>query len=152
MKAIRPLISKLDKEAIASKLENSVRTVEAVMNCDRNNDDIEKELLRVALMNHAHLSRVLAAIQNQNMLTVSLDDLITIKNSPQWVNDEYYQRYNDIFLRLCHYDYSEMEELWKDFKASYIDVIMHSYYCCDLICRLCGVDEKTAINFYNSNI
>ncbi len=40
IKALRVLISKEDKQQIATQLGNSVRTIEAVLSCDRTNDEI----------------------------------------------------------------------------------------------------------------
>lgn len=151
IKAIRSLISKKDKEHIAEQLGNSVRTIEAVLNCDRTNDEIEKALFKVAKLRHAHLSRVLAAVENQNQIKIGLEDLRAIKSSPSWANDEYYQRYNDIYIRLCGYDYN-LDELWTEFNTNHKDIIARSYYCCDLMIRLCLVDEKTAVDFYNCKI
>jgi hypothetical protein len=152
MKAIRALITKEDKQQIALSLNNSVRTIEAVMGCDRANNEIEIALFHTAVQKHAKLSRTIAAIESQNTLPVQLETFIKIKESPVWINDETYQRYNDIYLRLCHFSYTEMSEVWQELKSKYKDIILKGNYCCDLLCRLTGSDENSAVLFYNSNI
>ena len=152
MKAIRGLISKEDREYIAQQTQKSVRTIEAVLNCDRINDDIECVIFRVAKMNLAKLSRILLTIQSQNLLPVTIDQLNTAKTGSSWSNNEIFQRYNDIYIRLCHATYHEVEEVWTELKANYRDIIPYSEYCCDLLIRLTGVNENAAIKFYNSSI
>jgi hypothetical protein len=152
IKALRQLITKKDKQTIHECLGNSVRTIEAVMNCDRANNEIEFALFRMAKTNHAKLSRILAAIEAQNKIPIDIESHTIIKESPQWVNDDYYQRYNDIYLQLCSFNFSTMDEIWEQLKNKYQDILLKGNYCCDLIAKLVGVDAKTAINFYNNNI
>lgn len=152
IRAIRGLITKKDREHIASQAGKSVRTIEAVLSCDRVNDEIERAVVRVASMNLAKLARVISTIEAQNILPITLEQYTTIKNSPQWANDERYQRYNDIYLRLCHRTFSELDDLWQILKSDYRDIITSAIYCCDLLCRLTGVDENAAIKFYNGSI
>jgi len=152
MKAIRVVISKKDREYIALQTQKSIRTIESVLNCDRTNDDIESWIFRVAKMNVAKLSRILTTVQSQNLLPITLDQYQSAKKAGSWSNSEIYQRYNDIYLRLCHSTYNEIEEVWSIIKSEYRDIIPFSEYCCDLLIRLTGVNENAAIKFYNSSI
>ena len=152
MKAIRGIISKKDREYIAQQTQKSKRTIESVLNCDRNNNDIEKVIFRVAKMNIAKLSRTILTIQAQNLLPLSTDQYRMVKSCASWSNNEIFQRYNDIYIRLCHATYHEVEEVWTELKANYRDIIPYSEYCCDLLIRLTGVNEDAAIKFYNSSI
>ena len=152
MKGIRGLISKKDREYIALQTQKSVRTIESVLNCDRTNSDIESWIFRVAKMNVSKLSRILTTIQSQNLLPIKIEQYLAAKTGGSWSNSEIYQRYNDIYLRLCHSTYNEIEDLWPILKSEYRDIIPFSEYCCDLLIRLTGVNDNTAIKFYNSSI
>lgn len=152
MKAVRGLINKEDKERLSTQLNKSVRTIEAVMSCERVNDEIERAIFSKAKMNLAKLSQTLTTIEAQNLLPIDIQYFKKLKASPQWTNDETYQRYNDIYIRLCHYTFDDVPDLWSMLKNDFRDIIPHSAYCCDLISRLTGVNEETAINYYNNSI
>ena len=151
LKALRPLLSKKDKQAIALQSEKSFKTVEAILCGERTNDTVEQCIVQQAKQNYSRLSRIFAAIEIQNLLPTTVDVLISSKNSPSWLNNETYQRYNDIFISLCTNTY-DLGELWEILNDRYKDIIIHSEYCCDLLCRLVGIEEKTAVEFYNSKI
>jgi hypothetical protein len=53
---------------------------------------------------------------------------------------------------LCHYTFDDVPDLWLKLKSEFRDIIIYGAYCSDLIARLTGVDEKTAVVFYNQNI
>lgn len=152
MKAIRAVISKKDREYIALQTQKSIRTIESVLNCDRTNDDIESCIFRVAKMNVAKLSRILITIQSQNLLPITIEQYQAAKAGGSWSNSEIYQRYNDVYLRLCHSIYNEIYDVWSILRSEYRDIIPFSEYCCDLMIRLTGVNENAAIKFYNSSI
>lgn len=152
MKAIRAVISKKDREYIALQTQKSIRTIESVLNCDRTNADIESWIFRVAKMNIAKLSRILTTIQSQNLLPITIEQYLAAKSGGSWSNTETYQRYNDIYIRLCHSTYNEIEDVWSILKKEYRDIIPFSEYCCDLLIRLTGVNETSAIKYYNSSI
>ncbi len=151
-KTIRSLISKKDKEHLAIKLGKSARTIEAVLNCQRTNDEIERAIFNVAKMNLAKLNQTITTIEAQNLLPINIQYFKQLKSCSSWTNDETYQRYNDIYIRLCHYTFDDVSELWSNLKKNFRDIIPHSIYCCDLIARLTGVNEETAISFYNKSI
>jgi hypothetical protein len=152
MKTVRAFISKEDREYIAQQTQKSIRTVEAVLNCDRTNDDIEQAIFRVAKMNLAKLSRTLLTVEAQNLLPTTVDQYLAVKAGASWSNNEIYQRYNDIYLRLCYATYNEIDEVWSLIKMEYRDIIPFSAYCCDLLIRLTGINENAAIKFYNNSI
>lgn len=152
IKAIRGVISKKDREFIAQQTQMSVRTIESVLNCDRTNDNIESWIFRVAKINVSKLSRILITIQSQNLLPITIEQYQAAKTGGSWANSEIYQRYNDIYIRLCHSTYNEVEDVWSILKSEYRDIIPFSEYCCDLLIRLTGVNDNAAIKFYNSSI
>lgn len=149
--ALRRLLTKEDRTGIAEQLCMSGRTVEAVLNGTRTNDEIERAVVREVRQKVAHMARVLAAIDLRNVLPVTVAELTAHRNSPAWQSDDYYPRYNDVYLRLCSNRW-EMAELWEVLQRSYKDVLLHGVYCCDLLCRLVGITDKESVSYYNDNI
>jgi type IV secretory pathway VirB6-like protein len=152
MKALRSLLSKEDKQHLSTKTGKSVRLIEAVIGSERVNDEVEQAIFARARMNLAKLSQTITTIESQNLLAINIEYFQKVKSSAQWTNDDTYRRYNDIYIRLCHYTFSDIPDLWSILKNDYRDIIPHSAYCCDLIARLTGVDEKTVVRFYNQSI
>lgn len=148
---IRRLLTKADKAEIAEQLLLSERTVEAVLNGNRTNDEIEQAVVRKVRQNIAYMTRVLAAIDTQNLKSVTVAELIAYRNSPAWQSDDYYPRYNDVYFRLCS-NVWEIAELWEVLKINYKDILVRGMYCCDLLSRLIGITDKESINYYNNNI
>lgn len=148
---IRRLLTKEDRKEIAGQVSMSERTVEAVLNGDRANDEIERAIVGMAKQKIAKIARVLAVIDMQNLLPVSAEDLKVYRDSPAWQSDDFYPRYNDVYIRLCSHKW-EIGELWHVLKQNYKDVLLHGMYCCDLICRLIGIADKEGIEFYNDKI
>lgn len=149
--SLRRLLNKKDRAEIAEQLLLSERTVEAVLNGNRANDEIEQAAVRKIRQNVAHMTRVLAAVDIQNVLPVSSEELTAYRNSPAWHNDDYYVRYNDIYIRLCGNRW-EIVELWEVLKANYKDILTRGAYCCDLLSRLIGITDKESVNYYNEHI
>ncbi len=65
MKAIRQLISKADKQQLSLHTQKSVRTIEAVLQSDRINDEIEQAILLTAKQNLFALSNVIRDIEQR---------------------------------------------------------------------------------------
>lgn len=149
IKAIRGLLSKEDRKNIGIHTNMSHRTVDAVLQGDRVNDDIEQYSLIVAKQNLAKLSSIIADVEAKNIIKVSLAEFKKYKESAAWSNDNAYKRYLDVYLQLSHNNVKEPDELWGLIWKNYKDIIHNSYYCIDLFVRLLGVTDEIAVEFYN---
>ncbi len=149
MNAIRRLLSKEDKESIGMHTGKSVRTVDAVLQYDRVNQEIEEAALLVAKQNLDHMANVIADIAAKNTTKVTLEEYRKQKESGGWSNGNAFNRYMDIYLQLTHIKFGTEEELWEHIWASYKDIISNSYYCIDLFTRLLGIGERIAVEFFN---
>ncbi|MBN1113387.1 MAG: hypothetical protein JXA53_10800 [Bacteroidales bacterium] len=152
LQAFRGILSKEDKANIALHTEKSVRTVEAVLQGDRQNDDIEQLVLIAVKQNIARYYNIVADVEAKNTLKVTTLEYTKYRESAAWTNDMYYNRYIDIYLQLAHYNCKDEDELWSTIWNNYKDIIQKAYYCVDLFCRLLGFESATATRFYNKKI
>lgn len=151
MQAISSILTKEDKAIIAAKAQNSVRTVEAVMQSARHTEHIKKLIVQQALIRWEEVGRHLNAVQNKNKEFATVADYKQAKLSAMWNKGHDYDRYIDVYLQLSHLDYQDVNELIQKIKAEYQDVIQLPYYCIDLIVRLLGIETKAAVKLYNSS-
>ncbi|PKP09880.1 MAG: hypothetical protein CVU09_09630 [Bacteroidetes bacterium HGW-Bacteroidetes-4] len=152
MKAIRQLISKADKQQLSLHTQKSVRTIEAVLQSDRMNDEIEQAILLTAKQNLFALSNVIQDIEAKNTVKASLPEFRKYRSSATWNQGGEYSRYLDIYLQLTHLKLSGMEELWDVVWKDYKDLITKPYYCIYLFVRLLGVEDKEALSFFNKKL
>jgi hypothetical protein len=148
--AIRALLNKKDKESIAEQADKKPRTVEAVLQGDRPNDDIERLAVKQARMKLAKLQRVLDNIEAKNHHTIILIEEYQElkKNSPTLGED--YNRYMDVYLDLVHVKFEDKEALWEHLSLIHPDIIVRPFWCVNLFVRLLGISEEHAIAFHNS--
>jgi hypothetical protein len=152
MKAIRGLLSKKDKEVIAMHTGKSVRTIDAVLQFDRVNDQIEASIIQTAKQNLQALANVIADIEAKNVRKVTTEEYRNAKNSNHWSNDYAYGRYLDIYLQLSHIKFTSDNDLWDNIWQNHKDIITTPVYCIDLFVRLLGLEEKHAVSFFNKKI
>lgn len=151
MDSITQLITKEDKQVIALKAGNSIRTVESVMQSQRHTELIKKLIFQRALENWETIGKYLNAIQVNNKELATIQEYNKHRTSALWEQSREYSRYIDVYLQLSHHQFSGVDELWQKIKAEYNDVIQLQYYCIDLLMRLTGISDIQAIKFYNSN-
>ncbi|MFK5883487.1 MAG: hypothetical protein QM489_04000 [Candidatus Izemoplasma sp.] len=130
----------------------SHRTVDAVLQGDRTNDNIEQYSFIVAKQNLARLSNVIADVEAKNIIKVIFPEFRKYKESAAWSNDNAYKRYIDVYLQLSHNNVKEPDELWGLIWKDYKDIIHYTYYCIDLFVRLLGITDEIAVRFYNKKI
>jgi hypothetical protein len=152
LQAIRVIISKEDRQQIGMHTKMSIRTVDAILQGDRVNDDIEKYAVIVAKQNIARLSNIITDIESKNILSVEFDEYKKYKDSSSWSNDNSYGRYLDVYLQLSHSKIKEPDELWTLIWQGYKDLISKPYYCVDLFVRLLGLNEENSVKFYNKKM
>lgn len=150
LQAIRAILSKEDKESISELAEKSPRTVEAVLQGNRMNDEIERLALKQAKVNWAKLGQTIAVIEAKNISAhISIDEFEALRiNQP--TSGEDYCRYMDIYLDLVHVKFTDMDELWDHIKVHQADIIQKPYWCVCLMSRLKGVTFEHAIAYFNS--
>jgi hypothetical protein len=152
LQAIRALISKEDREQIGFHTNKSVRTIEAILQGDRFNDDVEQLTVITAKQNIARLSNIIADIEAKNLTPIKVEEYSKYKESSAWANDISYGRCLDVYLQLSHSNIKEPSELWTLIWQGYKDIIPKSYYCVDLFVRLLGVSAENSVKFYNKKI
>ena len=150
LQTIRVILSKEDKETISEHAEKSPRTVEAVLQGNRINDEIERFALKQAKVNWAKLGQTIAIIESKNIRThISIDEFEALRiNQP--TSGEDYCRYMDIYLDLVHVKFTDLDELWDHIKVHQADIIQKPYWFVSLISRLKGVTFEHAIAYFNS--
>lgn len=149
--ALRRLLTQEERKRIAEHVDMSVRTVEAVLNGERSNDEIERDVVKEARQKVAKIMRVIVAIDLQNVLPVSVEELKAYRESLAWQSDDFYPRYCETYIRLCGQKW-ETAELWEVMKKGYKDVLTRGVYCCDLLVRLIGITDNESICYYNDHI
>ena len=152
IEAIRVLLSKEDRELIAELSGNSIRTVQAVLQNQRSTDIVQKIAIQVALKKWNTIGQTLNIIQQNNKEFANINDLREAKSSTAWARTREYNRYIDIYLQLTAIKWTDINELWKKLKTDFSDILQFQYYSIDLLTRLMGINEKTAINYFNQNI
>lgn len=152
MDAIASLLTKEDKQVIATKAGNSLRTVESVLLYQRHTETIQKLAFQTALAKWDDIGKQLNSIAlNNPEKFITLKEFRKQKESALWTQAREYFRYLDVYLQLSNYEYKNVNELWEKIKAEYSDVIQLQAYCIDLIARVCGITDELALKFYNSN-
>jgi len=150
IKALRPLLSKNDKETVAQQASVSIRTVEAILQGDRRNDKVESLLLEYAESNLVELQSIIQDIKAKNR-----DYFITEKgyekkvSSPGWAQGHNYLRHIDIYLQLSHLKFNSLDDLWTTLTEKHRDLIHLDYYCVAVIKRVMGIPVKEAVVYYN---
>lgn len=152
LQAISLILTRKDKGLIAEQAGNSVRTVEAVIQCRRQTAHIQKLIFEQAMDNWNEFGKLLNDIQLNNTKLATLTDYNEVKDSNLWHSTHQYDRYFDIYLQLTSIEYKEISELWKKLKDDYNDILQLQYYCIDLLVRLIGIKPSEAIKYYNKHI
>lgn len=111
MTRLRPLITAADKKNIAIHTDKSERTIQAVLQSDRTNDEIERAIVKAAKQNIADLSRLIADIEAKNISRIDLETFSKTKQSPAWTAHLAYTRSMDVYLQLSHQNFKEPAEL-----------------------------------------
>lgn len=152
LQAIRTLLSKDNKESIAEQADKSTRTIEAVLQGDRTNDDIEKLCVKIAKENWIKLGGTFSQIESKNLNeTLLIEEYQKLKEN-QVTSGEEYNRFMDVYLDLVHVKFESEDELWEHLSNIHPDIIGRAYWCINLFARLLGVTEERAVAFYNSKI
>ena len=150
--AIRSILSKKDKGDIAEQAGKSIRTVEAILQGDRVNDQIERLCYKKAKENWSKLAIIFNNIESKNLSgSVSISEFEKLKQS-QVNTGEDYNYYMDVYLTLVHFSFKNEEELWKHINEHYSLIVTKSYWCILLFSRLLGITDESAVSFYNSKI
>lgn len=152
LQTIRPLLSKEDKELIAEQADKSSRTIEAVLQGNRANDEIERLCVKKAKENWAKLGGVFSKIELKNLNEPLLIEEFQILKANQVTSGEEYNRFMDVYLDLVHVKFANEEELWEHLSNIHPDIISRAYWCISLFIRLLGVPEERAVALYNSKI
>jgi len=84
LKALRTLITKDMRKAIANKTGKAERTVEAVLNCQRQNDDIEKLVIKQVETTLAELLLMLDNVKGRNIDEISIEGYFKAKEDTLW--------------------------------------------------------------------
>jgi len=152
LQTIRTILSKEDKEGIAKQADKSTRTIEAVLQGNRTNDEIERLCVKKAKENWAKLGGMFSKIESKNLSeTLLIEEFQTLKEN-QVNSGEEYNRFMDVYLDLVHVKFESEEELWGHLVNIHPDIASRAYWCINLFVRLLGVNEKRAVAFYNSKI
>jgi hypothetical protein len=153
MSALRAALSKHDKEAIAHFTNKSPRTVEAVLNYARQNDDIEIAIVRFATARADTLSNVLQTVKFTNKMTipVTADQLKQKKAHPSWTDNKYYCRHIDAYLQLSHLNL-DADGIWENIIQDFNELFDEPVYVAALVQRLLGISEDEAVKIYKQNI
>jgi hypothetical protein len=150
LQAIRAILSKQDKESISEHADKSPRTVEAVLQGNRVNDEIEQLALKQAKVNWAKLGQTIAVIEAKNISAhISIDEFEALRINQPTSGEDYY-RYMDVYLDLVHVKFTDMDELWDHIKVHQADIIQKPYWCVSLMSRLKGVTFEYSIAYFNS--
>jgi len=150
LQTIRTLLSKEDKVLIAEQANKSSRTVEAILQGNRTNDEIERLCVKKAKENWNKLGGMFSKIESKNLNeTLLIEEFRKLKVN-QVTNGEDYNRFMDVYLDLVHVKFVSEEELWEHLSNIHTDIIGRSYWCINLFVRLLGVTEERAVAFYNS--
>ena len=152
LQAIRILLSKENKETIAEQADKSTRTIEAVLQGDRTNDDVEKLCLKIAKENWTKLGAVFSKIESKNLNESLLIEEFQKLKASQVTSGEEYNRFMDVYLDLVHVKFESEDELWEHLSNIHPDIIGRAYWCINLFSRLLGISEERAVAFYNSKI
>lgn len=150
LQTIRPLLSKEDKELIAEQADKSSRTVEAVLQGNRTNDEIERMCLKKAKENWSKLGGVFSKIESKNLSESLLIEEFQKLKVNQVTSGEEYNRFMDVYLDLVHVKFESEDELWEHLSNIHPDIIGRAYWCINLFARLLGITEERAVAFYNS--
>jgi len=148
LKALRTLITKDMRKAIANKTGKAERTVEAVLNCQRQNDDIEKLVIKQVETTLAELLLMLDNVKGRNIDEISIEGYFKAKEDTLWTYGRTYLRYIDIYLQLCHLNLKEADEVFTKIKTQYADITAYPYYVIDIAVRLIGITPELAFNIY----
>ncbi len=149
LNALKHLIRVKERESIATQVKMSRRTVDAVLQGDRVNDEIEKELVKYAMRSISNLNNLIAEIESNNFIEIDISDYSKHKESSAWVNHPIYTRYMDAYIEMSNFTYTSICDVWHKILNNYKDIIPHGNYCIRLMQRLIGVNDKTAVDFYN---
>jgi hypothetical protein len=152
LQTIRPLLSKEDKESIAEQADKSSRTVEAVLQGNRANDEIERLCVKKAKENWTKLGSTFSKIESKNLNESLLIEEFQKLKENQISSGEEYNRYMDVYLDLVHVKFESEDGLWEHLSNFHPDIIGRAYWCINLFVRLLGVSEERAVAFYNSKI
>lgn len=152
LQTIRPLLSKEDKELIAEQADKSTRTIEAVLQGNRANDEIERLCVKKAKENWTKLGSTFSKIESKNLNeTLLIEEFQKLKEN-QVSSGEEYNRFMDVYLDLVHVKFESEDGLWEHLSNFHPDIISRAYWCINLFVRLLGVSEERAVAFYNSKI
>ncbi len=147
IRALRSLLSKEDKYDIASKLNFSKRTVDAVLDGTRTNDTIENEIINLAKKNITHYQLIINNVCAKNQTNIiSVEKYNEIKNNTAWTYGYVYMRYMDIYLQFSHIKFNTLEEFFSKIETECNDIMQHPYYVIDIAVRLIGITPHAAIN------
>lgn len=152
LQEIRILLSKDNKKTIAKTAGKSIRTIEAVLQGDRTNDEIEKLCVKIAKENWTKLGATFSKIESKNLNeTLSIEEFQKLKEN-QVTSGEEYNRFMDVYLDLVHVKFQSEDELWEHLSNIHPDIIGRAYWCINLFIRLLGISEERAVTYYNSKI
>ncbi len=149
LKALRSILSPEQRKNIADQVGKSPRTIDAILQGDRVNNEIEQEIILQSKKRITYLSNLIAEIEAKNIITINISNYQKYKSSPAWANHPCYMRYMDIYIELSSFSFKSTKEIWEKLYLKYRDIIPHGYYCIALIERLVGIDDVTAVDFYN---
>jgi hypothetical protein len=152
IKAIRKLLNKDDKCNIALHTEKSEKLVQHVLQGERTNNEIEELIVMHAEQNLIKFSNIIADIKAKNVLSVTTESYRKYRSSAVWSDNTFYSRYMDIYIQLVPFNIKDLDELWIMLWDKHKDIIKESYYCIDILIRTLGIDEATAVRYYNKKI
>lgn len=152
MKAFRGVLSKEDKERIAQHTKKSYRTIEAVLNGDRSNDEIETAVFNRARMVNIALSDAVRAVEVANeAVPMTLEDFQVFKTQVGSDDGEANRLYLETYLQLSHNTF-EPGRLMETLKTGHKKAVKNGLYCALLIQKLCGVGDAVAVKTYNDSL
>lgn len=152
MKAFRGILSKEDKEQIAQHTKKSYRTVEAVLNGDRSNDEIEMAIFnRSRMVSIALLDAIRSVEVSNDAVQVTLEDFQIFKTQVGSDDSEANKLYLETYLQLSHKSF-EPEQLWTVLQTRHKKAVKNGLYCTLLIQKLCGVGDVVAVKVFNDGI
>lgn len=152
LQAIRRLLTKDDKFNIALHTGKSTRTIDAVLQGDRVNNEIEERIVIAARQNISHYLNILADIEANNIVKVSTEEYRKATKNAALAEDSYYNRYVSIYLSLANYKITDLEELWEKIWNTAKDIIARPYFCIHLLQTLTGVEDTVAVKFFNRQV
>lgn len=146
LKQIRLLISKNDKQDIAKTLNLSERTIEAVINGQRVNHNIEKAVVKRAEIIISKLLLTLDKIKAKNIPDkITIEQYNSDKENALWTYGRAYLRYMDIYLQYSHIKFNSPEELYDKIRMECADIMQYQQYVIDIAVRLLGITPENAI-------